>query len=118
VPRVGTARRCYIRKPGPRSEEPFTSEECRLLSERVRLSIWRVGEAILHVQRLAQLFGDDPAVIVRCRYTGLRGRRHRKREVERRSGTYPAPDCPLTNVTRSVPVTVNCALEGGLTLSA
>lgn len=72
--RAITARTCYIRKLGPRSEEPFTSEEWRILSERVRLSIWRVGEAILYVQRLAQLFGDDLAVIVRFRYTGLRGR--------------------------------------------
>ena len=40
----------------------------------ITLPIWRVGEALLYVQRLAQLFGDDPAFIARCRYTGLRGR--------------------------------------------
>lgn len=33
-PSVIGARKCYIRKPGPRSEEPFTSEEWRTLLDR------------------------------------------------------------------------------------
>ncbi len=38
------------------------------------LPIWRVGEAALYVSRLARLFGDNPSILIRCRYTGLRGR--------------------------------------------
>lgn len=33
-PGIIAARRCYIRKPGPRSEEPFTAEEWRTLLDR------------------------------------------------------------------------------------
>lgn len=40
----------------------------------VTLPVWRVGEAILYVGRLAELFGDDLSFVVRCRFTGLRGR--------------------------------------------
>lgn len=36
--------------------------------------IWRVGEAVLFVARLARLFGENPSILVRCRYTGLRDR--------------------------------------------
>jgi len=38
------------------------------------LPIWRVGEAMLYVARLAKLFADDPSVFVGCRYTGLQNR--------------------------------------------
>jgi hypothetical protein len=41
----------------------------------ITLPIWRVGEAILYVGRLAEAFGDDNlSFLVRCRYQGLRGR--------------------------------------------
>jgi hypothetical protein len=40
------------------------------------LPIWRVGEAMLYVARLAQQFDTgDPDILVRCHYYGLRGRR-------------------------------------------
>jgi hypothetical protein len=41
----------------------------------VTIPIWRVGEALLYVSRLARLFAADPQIILRCKYTGLRGRR-------------------------------------------
>jgi hypothetical protein len=37
--------------------------------------IWRVGEALLHVARLAREFGDGASIACQCRYTGLAGRR-------------------------------------------
>jgi hypothetical protein len=40
----------------------------------VTLPVWRVGEAVLFVSRLAGLFGDNPQVFVRVHYTGLRDR--------------------------------------------
>ncbi len=40
----------------------------------ITLPVWRVGEAILYVGRLADLFGDDLSFLVRCRYLGLQGR--------------------------------------------
>jgi hypothetical protein len=36
--------------------------------------IWRVGEALLFVSRLGQLFSADPQIFVRVHYTGLRDR--------------------------------------------
>jgi len=36
--------------------------------------IWRIGETMLYASRLARLFGENPSILVRCRYTGLRGR--------------------------------------------
>jgi hypothetical protein len=33
-----------------------------------------VGEALLYVSRLARLFGDDPSIVVRCRFMGLNNR--------------------------------------------
>jgi hypothetical protein len=42
----------------------------------VTLPIWRVGEAMLYVSRLARLLGsDDTPILVRCAYFGLLGRR-------------------------------------------
>lgn len=41
----------------------------------ITLPVWRVGEAILYVGRLADSFGDNLSFLVRCRYVGLRGRR-------------------------------------------
>jgi len=42
----------------------------------ITLPVWRVGEAILYVGRLAERFSDndDLSFLVRCRYLGLRGR--------------------------------------------
>jgi hypothetical protein len=40
----------------------------------VTLPVWRVGEAILYVGRLAAIFGKDLSFLVRCRFTGLEGR--------------------------------------------
>ena len=40
----------------------------------VTLPVWRVGEAILYVGRLSELFGENLSFLVRCRYTGLQGR--------------------------------------------
>jgi hypothetical protein len=41
----------------------------------ITLPVWRVGEAVLYVSQLAELFGDGLSFLVRCRYVGLRGRR-------------------------------------------
>lgn len=40
----------------------------------ITLPVWRVGEAILYVGRLVELFGEDLSFLVRCHYLGLRGR--------------------------------------------
>jgi hypothetical protein len=40
----------------------------------VTLPVWRVGEAILYVGRLAEIFGSELSFLVRCRYTGLQNR--------------------------------------------
>lgn len=47
---VITAQRCYVRKPGPRSEEPFTGEEWRALLDRcVRAGRENMLDAIRHI---------------------------------------------------------------------
>jgi hypothetical protein len=47
---VVAAQRCYIRKPGPRSEEPFTGEEWRVLIDRcVRAGRESMLDAIRHI---------------------------------------------------------------------
>lgn len=40
----------------------------------ITLPVWRVGEAMLFVARLARQFDENPLVRVRCRYLGLHGR--------------------------------------------
>lgn len=40
----------------------------------VTLPVWRVGEAMLYVARLARQFADNPQILVRVEYTGLGGR--------------------------------------------
>jgi hypothetical protein len=40
----------------------------------ITLPVWRVGEAMLYVERLARTFGEDLSFITRCRYVGIRGR--------------------------------------------
>ena len=39
------------------------------------LPIWRVGETLLVVARLARLFGENPEIMVICQYSGLKNRR-------------------------------------------
>jgi hypothetical protein len=41
----------------------------------ITLPVWRVGEALLYVSRLAQSFGDDLALFARCKYYGLNRRK-------------------------------------------
>jgi hypothetical protein len=41
----------------------------------VTLPIWRVAEPLLHVARIARLFGDDATIALKCRFTGLANRR-------------------------------------------
>ncbi len=40
----------------------------------VTFPIFRIGEALLYVNRLARLFDGDPSILVRCYYSGLSGR--------------------------------------------
>lgn len=40
----------------------------------VTLPIWRIGEALLYVSRLAKLFDQNPRIYIRLHYEGLRGR--------------------------------------------
>jgi hypothetical protein len=40
----------------------------------VTLPVWRVGEAILFIGRLVEFFGGDLSFLVRCRFSGLKGR--------------------------------------------
>jgi hypothetical protein len=55
--------------PGPPGVTPGTVFD-------ITLPVWRVGEAILYVGRLADCFGDNDGLsfLVHCRYLGLRGR--------------------------------------------
>lgn len=39
------------------------------------MPVWRVGETLLYIARLARLFGEDPEISIRVQYTGLKGRR-------------------------------------------
>ncbi len=41
----------------------------------VTLPVWRVGEALLFANRLGGVFEGVEAIAIRCRYTGLQGRR-------------------------------------------
>ncbi len=41
----------------------------------VTLPVWRVGEAVLYVNRLAESFGDNLSFVARCQYSGLQGRK-------------------------------------------
>lgn len=40
----------------------------------VSLPIWRLGEVMLFVSRLARHFGENPTILTHCRYVGLHGR--------------------------------------------
>ena len=39
------------------------------------IPVWRIGETLLYVARLARLFGEDPEIAYRIEYTGLKGRK-------------------------------------------
>jgi len=41
----------------------------------ITIPVWRVGEAILYVGRLAEHFGEDVSILLRCHYVGLQGRK-------------------------------------------
>jgi hypothetical protein len=40
----------------------------------ITLPIWRVGEAMLYAGRLARLYAENPPIVFRCRFVGLRDR--------------------------------------------
>lgn len=56
-------------------DEDFTEKAKPGTSIDLTMPIWRVGETLLYVARLARLFGDDPEISIRIQYTGLKGRR-------------------------------------------
>jgi hypothetical protein len=39
------------------------------------LPVWRVGEALLYIARVAEQFGENASIIFRCKFTGLQDRR-------------------------------------------
>lgn len=41
----------------------------------ITLPVWRVGEAVLFAHRLSETFDNVDGLAIRCKYTGLRGRR-------------------------------------------
>jgi len=41
----------------------------------ISLPVWRLGEALLYIARIANSFGENPRILCRARYTGLQGRR-------------------------------------------
>ena len=40
----------------------------------LNLPIWRIGEVVLFVSRLAEEFDENPSIVTSCRFTGLNGR--------------------------------------------
>jgi len=40
----------------------------------ITLPVWRVGDPLLFVGRLAEFFGENTSILVRCRFLGLQGR--------------------------------------------
>jgi hypothetical protein len=56
-------------------DEDFTEKAKPGTSIDLTIPIWRVGETLLYVARLAKLFGDDPEISMRIQYDGLKGRR-------------------------------------------
>jgi hypothetical protein len=56
-------------------DEDFTEKAKPGKSIDLTIPIWRVGETLLYVARLAKLFGDDPEISIRTQYNGLKGRR-------------------------------------------
>lgn len=56
-------------------DEDFTTKAEPGTSIDLTIPIWRIGETLLYVARLAKLFGEDPEVSMRIQYNGLKGRR-------------------------------------------
>lgn len=56
-------------------DEDFTEKAEPGTAVDLTIPIWRVGETLLYVARLAKLFGEDPEISVRVQYDGLKGRR-------------------------------------------
>ena len=56
-------------------DEDFTEKAKPGTSIDLTIPIWRVGETLLYVARLANLFGEDPEISIRIQYNGLKDRR-------------------------------------------
>jgi hypothetical protein len=56
-------------------DEDFTDKARPGTSIDITMPIWRVGETLLFVARLAKSFDDDPEISIRIQYQGLKGRR-------------------------------------------
>ncbi|MGX5800611.1 AlbA family DNA-binding domain-containing protein [Bradyrhizobium sp. Arg314] len=56
-------------------DEDFTEKAEPGTSIDLTIPVWRIGETLLYVARLAKLFGQDPEISVRIQYNGLKGRR-------------------------------------------
>lgn len=56
-------------------DEDFTEKAEPGTSIDLTMPVWRIGETLLYVARLARLFGEDPEIWVRIQYDGLKGRR-------------------------------------------
>jgi len=55
-------------------DEDFTDKAKPGTAIDLTMPIWRVGETLFYVARLAKLFGEDPEISMRIQYTGLKGR--------------------------------------------
>ncbi|WP_167507120.1 MULTISPECIES: ATP-binding protein [unclassified Mesorhizobium] len=56
-------------------DEDFTEKAEPGTSIDLTMPVWRIGETLLYVARLARLLGEDPEISVRIQYDGLKGRR-------------------------------------------
>ncbi len=56
-------------------DEDFTDKAKPATSIDITMPIWRIGETLLFVARLAKLFDGDPEISIRIQYVGLKGRR-------------------------------------------
>lgn len=55
-------------------DEDFTDKAVPGSTFDISMPIWRIGETLLYVARLARLFAEDPEIAIRVRYKGLKGR--------------------------------------------
>jgi hypothetical protein len=55
-------------------DEDFTEKAKPGTSIDLTMPIWRVGETLFYMARLAKLFGDNPEISIRIQYTGLKSR--------------------------------------------
>jgi hypothetical protein len=56
-------------------DEDFTEKAKPGTAINLTMPVWRVGETLLYVARLAKLFGEDPDISIRIQYNGLKRRR-------------------------------------------